>query len=204
TYTPAAGTVLNAGANQTLSVTFVPTDSANYNSATGSTTLTVNKAMATVTLSSHSATYDGTAKHVTATTAPSGLTVTFTYGSSSTPPVNADTYAVVATVSDANYQGMANGTLTIDKAPLTVKADDKVKEQGTANPPLTITYTGFINSENTSVLDTLPSISTTATASSPGGTYLIMLVGGNDNNYNLTLQNGTLTVTLLTYLLTVA
>ena len=30
-YTPAAGTKLNAGANQTLSVTFTPTDTANYN-----------------------------------------------------------------------------------------------------------------------------------------------------------------------------
>ena len=30
-YTPAAGTVLNAGTAQTLSVTFTPTDAANYN-----------------------------------------------------------------------------------------------------------------------------------------------------------------------------
>ena len=29
-YTPASGTVLNAGAGQTLSVTFTPTDTANY------------------------------------------------------------------------------------------------------------------------------------------------------------------------------
>ena len=35
-YTPAAGTVLNAGAGQTLSVTFTPTDTANYTSATTS------------------------------------------------------------------------------------------------------------------------------------------------------------------------
>ena len=33
-YTPAAGTVLNAGAAQTLSVTFTPTDAANYTTAT--------------------------------------------------------------------------------------------------------------------------------------------------------------------------
>ena len=33
-YTPAAGTVLNAGAAQTLSVTFTPTDTANYTTAT--------------------------------------------------------------------------------------------------------------------------------------------------------------------------
>ena len=33
-YTPAAGTVLNAGAAQTLSVTFTPIDAANYTTAT--------------------------------------------------------------------------------------------------------------------------------------------------------------------------
>ena len=33
-YTPLAGTVLNAGAGQTLSVTFTPTDAANYTTAT--------------------------------------------------------------------------------------------------------------------------------------------------------------------------
>jgi hypothetical protein len=45
-YTPAAGTVLNAGAAQTLSVTFTPTDAANYTGATATTTITVRKATA--------------------------------------------------------------------------------------------------------------------------------------------------------------
>src|SRR5262249_60430571 len=42
-YTPPAGTVLNAGP-QTLSVTFTPTDSANFTTATATVTLTVQKA----------------------------------------------------------------------------------------------------------------------------------------------------------------
>jgi hypothetical protein len=49
-YTPAAGTVLNAGANQALSVTFTPTDTTDYTTATGSTTLTVNQASQTIVL----------------------------------------------------------------------------------------------------------------------------------------------------------
>ena len=40
-YTPAAGTVLNAGVGQTLSVTFTPTDTANYTTATASVSITV-------------------------------------------------------------------------------------------------------------------------------------------------------------------
>ena len=39
-YSPVAGTVLNAGAAQTLSVTFTPTDAANYTGATATTTIT--------------------------------------------------------------------------------------------------------------------------------------------------------------------
>jgi len=49
-YTPATGVVLNAGVGQTLSVTFTPTDSTNYTTATGSVLLTVNKATPTITL----------------------------------------------------------------------------------------------------------------------------------------------------------
>ena len=48
-YTPAAGTVLNAGAAQTLSVTFTPTDAANYTTATKTVSITVLKATPVIT-----------------------------------------------------------------------------------------------------------------------------------------------------------
>jgi hypothetical protein len=40
-YTPASGTVMNTAGSQTLSVTFTPTDTANYNSATATVSLNV-------------------------------------------------------------------------------------------------------------------------------------------------------------------
>src|SRR5207244_3070577 len=43
-YTPAAGTVLNAGHNQPLSVSFTPTDTVNFNSANASVQINVLKA----------------------------------------------------------------------------------------------------------------------------------------------------------------
>ena len=50
TYTPAAGTVLTAGDSQTLSVTFTPTDTADYNTAaTKTATIVVDKATPTIT-----------------------------------------------------------------------------------------------------------------------------------------------------------
>ncbi|UWZ85853.1 hypothetical protein [Occallatibacter riparius] len=42
TYSPAAGTVMDAAGNRTLSVTFAPTDATDFNSATGTVTLVVN------------------------------------------------------------------------------------------------------------------------------------------------------------------
>lgn len=46
-YSPVTGTVMNTAGAQTLSVTFTPTDSTDYNSATGSVTLTVNASSGT-------------------------------------------------------------------------------------------------------------------------------------------------------------
>ncbi len=49
TYTPAAGTVLGAGNDQTLSVSFTPTDTMDYTSATATVTINVLQATPTIT-----------------------------------------------------------------------------------------------------------------------------------------------------------
>jgi len=117
TYTPAAGTVLNAGANQPLSVAFTPTDAANFTPASASTAITVNKATAAVALSNLMQIYSGTPKLAAVTTTPTGLTVNVTYDGSAVAPTNAGSYAVAANITDANYTGSASSTLTIAKAP---------------------------------------------------------------------------------------
>ena len=78
--------------------------------------VTVLPGLATVALGNLTATYDGTAKVVSASTTPSGLAVALTYNGTSTVPVNAGTYAVVGTITDANYQGTGSGELLIGKA----------------------------------------------------------------------------------------
>jgi alpha-tubulin suppressor-like RCC1 family protein len=191
TYTGSATAPTNAGSYAVVGTI----SDANYQgSASG--TLVIGKAAVTVTLSGLTATYDGATHSAAATTSPAGLNVTFSYDGSATVPSNAGSYAVIGTISDANYQGSNSGTLVIAKAPLTAKANDKSKAHGTPNPTLTITYTGFVNGETAAVLDTPPTASTTATASSLVGAYPITLTGGSDNNYAITLENGTLTVTV--------
>ena len=92
------------------------------------------------------------------------------------------------------YHGTLNGTFTIEKATLTVKADDQVKEQGQENPELTLTYEGWKGTDDESVLLTVPVVTTEATADSPVGTYEIRIDGGEALNYTFTYVPGVLTV----------
>ena len=60
-YMPPAGTVLKAGVGQTLSVTFTPTDTANYTATTAMVSLNVMKAGLTVSgVTAANKVYDGT------------------------------------------------------------------------------------------------------------------------------------------------
>lgn len=111
-----------------------PTSGGTYNATVTATnavgtgqaalTITIAKLTATVTLGNLSAVYDGAAKTASVTTTPPGLPVTLTYDGSATLPVNAGSYAVVATVNDSNYTGNASGTLVIAKATATVSLGD--------------------------------------------------------------------------------
>jgi hypothetical protein len=134
-YSPVAGTVLGAGAGQTLNVTFTPTDTASYTTATATTTLTVNKAA------------------------------------------------------------------------LTVRADNKTKVYGEANPALTCTITGFVNAENatTAGVTGVASVTCPATTASGVGTYTITPAAGtlSVGNYSIgSLVNGTLTISQATATIT--
>jgi hypothetical protein len=202
-YSPAAGTVPGAG-TQTLNMTFTPTDAVNYSTATRSQTLTVNKAALTVTAANQSRpygaanpaftfAYTGFVNNDTAaslTTAPTASTSATTASLPGTYPVT------LAGGSAANYTlTLANGNLTVTKAPLTATAANKSRIYGAANPAFTIAYAGFVNGDTAASLAFAPTAGTTATATSLPGVYPITLTGGTAANYALTLVNGTLTIT---------
>jgi hypothetical protein len=71
-----------------------------------------------------------------------------------------------------------------------VTADGKTKTYGDANPVLTATVTGTVNSEALSY-----TLATTATQNSGVGGYSITVTPGLNPNYNVTPVSGTLTVT---------
>jgi hypothetical protein len=122
-YSPVTGTVLGAG-SQTLNVTFTPTDTTDYNSSTGSVTLTVNKATPTITWTTPSATTYGTALSSTqlnASTTPAG---SFVYSPVAGTVLGAgsQTLNVTFTPTDTTDYNSSTGsvTLTVNKATPTI------------------------------------------------------------------------------------
>ncbi len=93
-----------------------------YFEAAATGTVTAMKGAAGVYLQGLTQTYDGTARNVTATTMPAGLTVVITYDGNAGAPTNAGNYAVTGTVSDADWRGAAAGTLAVGKASQTIAA----------------------------------------------------------------------------------
>ncbi len=95
----------------TASATFA--GDANHDGSSDSATFEITKASASVILSDLNQVFDGTQKLATVTTDPSGLSVSVTYDGSATAPSAVGSYAVIATITDANYTGSASGTLVI-------------------------------------------------------------------------------------------
>ena len=106
------------------------------------------------------------------------------------------TYPIViskgsVTNGDVTY---VNGTLTIQKAPLTIIAKDYTIKQGETLPVFEATYVGFKNGESKTVLTKLPNITTTATSASEPGKYKINVYGAEAGNYEIAYVKGTLTI----------
>ncbi len=120
TYNPAASTVLTAG-TQTLSVTFTPFDTANYNPVTQTVQLVVNKATPAVTWATPGAITYGTALSATQLDAGASVAGTFTYAQPGGTVLTAGTHtlSVSFTPTDtANYNTVTQ-TVQIVVSPVT-------------------------------------------------------------------------------------
>ena len=85
--------------------------------------------------------------------------------------------------------------ITVNKAQLTVTADNATRPYGSANPTFTLSYTGFVNGETEAALAVKPTATCNATSTSPAGTYDITAAGGKSDNYSFSYKKGTLTIT---------
>jgi hypothetical protein len=104
----------------------------------------------------------------------------------------------------ANQAGSSNYTaatqvtrsITVNPAVLTVTANNASMNVGGTVPTLTASYSGFVNGDTSAVLGGSPSLTTTATSSSPAGNYPITAALGTLTaaNYTFNFVNGTFSV----------
>ena len=110
-------------------------------------------------------------------------------------PAGTNALHVVFTPTDTNYVAVnASVPLIVLPAPLTVTANDASRQFGQPNPVFSGSITGIQNGDNITA-----TYATTAATNSPAGPYPIIptLVDPNGRlvNYNITTNNGTLTIT---------
>ena len=107
-------------------------------------------------------------------------------------------YAVTASGAvDLDYTiGYIAGQLAVTPVALTVTANNQLKVYGAALPALTAGYSGFVNGDTSASLTTLPTLTTTATPTSPiaGNPYPITASGAVDPDYTMSYAGGQLTV----------
>ncbi len=94
--------------------------------------------------------------------------------------------------------------LSVGKAPLVISVRDTLRLYGFENPEFRIVYEGFVAGEDESVLSSLPTVATEATADSGIGAYEITVSGASADNYEIEYRPGTLTVQPLPSDLTIA
>jgi hypothetical protein len=185
----------------TYTVTFSYTGDSNYAPASSTVILTVTPAPLTVTVNNASRVYGAANPTFTGTLTGvlPGDTVLVSYSTTATVLSPVGNYSIVATLSAAGGTNLANyaitntpGTLAITQAPLTINVNNATRQYGQTNPSFTGTASGTLNGDTFTI-----TYSTTATVTSPVGTYPInaTVSGPSSGNYLVTVNSGTLTVT---------
>ena len=213
-YTTTDGWTASNGLEESGSVTVTPENSANVGTYTASVSVGGAKATSSWTISRADIspsitiadwTYGGTASNPTLSGNTGNGAVTWSYkvkGAAdstytSTKPSNAGEYTVRAVVAQtANYNGKTvTKDFKITKKNLTVTAKPKTITYGAAPANDGVTYSGFVNSENASVLNGTLAYSYSYSQYENVGSYTITPSGLTSNNYNISFATGTLTVT---------
>ena len=193
----------------TATITVTDNDGGNY-TVSGTTTFEINKAMQTVAAGNVSGVYGETDKAVAVTAAIGD--VTFVSSDESIVTVNAagvlafhksgTAEITVRAAGDANHYGAQTKiTVTVAKAPVTIRANDKAVYRGLAAPSLAnpkagtdYTVTGLLGSDTLSGITVRLAYAQTPNTARVGTTEIVLTVTGEDARYAVTAENGTLTV----------
>jgi len=177
----------------------------NYIITNAGAEFTINKRLATWTTNANSKTY-GDMDPAPLTTGSgsnfvSGDSVTATYsrvaGENASPP----TYHISATLSATPLTALDNyiitnagAEFTINKRPLTIKADKKIKSFGGGPIAFTVSYLTLVNGDTPASLGGTLAFNFLDTLTTPGGVHTITPSGLTSSNYIITFMNGSLYV----------
>ncbi|MBL9217164.1 MAG: hypothetical protein JNG82_01645 [Opitutaceae bacterium] len=205
--TLSAGSALPAGTSSTVRATY-PGDS-NYGGTYVEATWSVARASQTINFPTPSNKIYGDAPFALSATSSSGLAVGFSIVAGPAT-VSGGIMTITGTglvtvrasqAGDSTYNVAADvdRSFSVSKATLLVKADDKSRLVGAANPAFTYAITGYVYGETGALVSGAPSLTTTATAASPAGSYAINVGTGTLSaaNYQFSCANGVLTVNAL-------
>ncbi len=177
----------------------------NYKFTMVSGTLTVKKATLTVTAEDKTVTYGDNAPVYTAVitgfvagedesvlTGDASVVCAYTAGN------GAGGYTIeagIGTLAADNYDfDFVDGTLTVNKAALTVTADDKTVTFLDPAPVYTVSYSGFVAGDDETDLGGMLTFDCAYAPGSAVGPYTITPGGLNSSNYDITFEPGMLTV----------
>jgi hypothetical protein len=207
-YTTAAFTDKNVGNGKVVNVigiSVIGTDAGNYlANSTATANAAITPAILTGTAGNQTRLYGSanpgfTVNYTGFVSGENPSLVTGTLSFSTTADINSPvgSYPITPSGQSApNYTVQyASGTLSVTPAPLSVAANNATRSYGMPNPQFTVTFSGFVNGENGSVLGGTLTLTTTAQANSMPGDYPIVPGGVSSANYSIAFVNGTLTIT---------
>jgi large repetitive protein len=197
-YSPAIGSVLNAGA-QTLKVTFRPTNTTDYTTATATVVLIVNKATPAITWHTPAAITYGTALSATQLDASSTVAGTFAYSPAVGSVLNAGAQTLTVNFTPTNTTDYTSSTdsvvLTVNPAPsFTLSASPtslSIAQGASGTATITLTPKNGFSGNATLTATGLPSGAAASLSTNPiTGTSILKLTASS------TATVGTATVTI--------
>jgi uncharacterized repeat protein (TIGR03803 family) len=134
-------------------------------------------------------------------TLPPGLTLDSSTGTLSGTPTAGGDYSFAIAITDDDGEVLDDSyTENVNLPVLTVTANDATRVFGAADPSFTYSITGFINGDNSSVVEGTPALTTNATQHSSVGAYAITAALGTLSaaNYAFSFDPGDLIITQAT------
>ncbi|MGB7768515.1 MAG: YDG domain-containing protein [Verrucomicrobiia bacterium] len=199
----------NAGTNKTVQIAGLAlsgTNAGNYILTQPTTTASITPVVLTVTANNDSRSYDGMGYSGGNGVSYMGfvngetnnvLGGSLVYSGNSQGAVNVGSYTITpGGLTSGNYAiSFENGTLIIGATTLTVSANNAVRGYGQTNPVFTVSYSGFVNGDNSGSLGGTLLVGSVAGTNSAVGSYAIVASGLSSTNYAISYTNGVLSVT---------